>query len=313
VIYVIWRLHRTHVLVATTGLAALVAVLVVTGISMANTYDTATATCAASHSCSDLPGLLFQNDSLIIDVVSGTMILPALLGVLWGAPLVAGELEAGTHDLVSTQSITRRRWVATNIAWAIVVATVWGAVLTLLVSWWRIPENGLFDRLSPGVFDIQGIVPIAYSVCAMALGIAADVLLRRVLPAVTTALAAFIGLRVLVGLILRQHFLAPVTSKLPINVGNATGSIAHAWWVAGYIASPSGQSSQAGIAMPTACQTTRYKQFEACLATHGYHRIVAYQPANRFWTFQAIEAGIFALLAAALLATALWRITTADA
>ena len=154
-IYVIWRLHRTHVLAATTGLAALVAVLVVTGISMANTYDTATASCAASHSCSDLPSLLFQNDSLIIDVVSGTMILPAVLGVLWGAPLVAGELEAGTHDLVWTQSITRRRWMATNIAWAIVVAIVWGAVLTLLVSWWRIPENGLFDRLSPGVFAFR--------------------------------------------------------------------------------------------------------------------------------------------------------------
>jgi ABC-type transport system involved in multi-copper enzyme maturation permease subunit len=311
--YVIWRLHRTHVLVAAAGLAALVAVLVATGISMANTYDAATATCAASHSCGDLPNLLFQGDGLILTLVSGTIVLPALLGVLWGAPLVAGELEAGTQDLVWTQSVTRRRWVATNMGWAIAVSILWGGALALLVSWWRIPENGLYDRLSIGNFDIQGIVPVAYSVCAMAIGIAAGVLWRRVLPAVATALGVFIGLRVLVGLILRQDFLAPVTRTSPINVNNVKGSIAHAWWLAGYITSPSGQSSQTGIPMPISCATNRFKQFEACLASHGYHRIVTYQPADRFWTFQSIEFGIFALVAAALLTLAFWRVTTADA
>jgi ABC-type transport system involved in multi-copper enzyme maturation permease subunit len=311
--FVIWRLHRAHALVATAGLAVLAAVLVVTGLNMANTYDAATATCAASHSCDQLPSLLFQGDGLIIDVVSGTMILPGLLGVLWGAPLVAGELEGGTQDLIWTQSITRRRWIATNMAWAIAVAILWGLVLTLLVSWWRIPENGLFDRLSPGAFDIQGIVPVAYSVCAMAIGIAAGVVLRRVMPAVTTALATFIGLRVVVALVLREHFLAPVTSKSPIDVSPFRGSIAHAWWLHGYITSPSGQSSQTGIAIPPACQTMVLNRFQSCLAAHGYHRIVTYQPADRFWTFQAIEAGIFAVVAVALLAIAFRRITTAEA
>lgn len=311
--YVVWRLHRTHVLVATILLAALAAALVITGLSMASTYDAATATCAATQSCSDLPSLLFQGDGLIIDVASGTMILPALLGVLWGAPLLAGEAEAGTQNLIWTQSITRRRWMATNVAWAIGVALLWGTALTILVSWWRIPENGLFDRLSPGAFDIQGIVPVAYSVCAMALGIAAGVFVRRVLPALTTALAAFIGLRVVVALVLREHFIAPVTSTFPINVSNIKGAIAHAWWIAGVIGSPSGQSSATGIAMPPACQTSVFPRFEACLATHGFHRIVTYQPANRFWTFQAIEAGIFAVLAVALLALAYRRVTAADA
>jgi hypothetical protein len=32
--------------------------------------------------------------------------LPALIGLFWGAPLVARELEAGTHRLVWTQSVT---------------------------------------------------------------------------------------------------------------------------------------------------------------------------------------------------------------
>lgn len=310
--YVIWRLHRTHLLVATAGLAALTALLVITGLNMASTYDAATSSCAATHSCSQLPNILFQNDAVLVDLVSGTMILPALLGVLWGAPLVAGEFEAGTQDLMWTQGVTRRRWMTTNIGWAMAIAVAWGAALSILVTWWRIPENGLFDRLSPGVFDIQGIVPVAYSAFAMAVGITAGVLLRRVLPAVTVALGAFIALRVLVGLFLRQHFIAPVTSNLPIYTSDAGGRIAHAWWIAGYIASPAGHSSLTGITMPAACQTNRYARFEACLAAHGYHRIVTYQPADRFWTFQAIEAGIFISLTAALLAVALWRIQASD-
>jgi hypothetical protein len=34
--------------------------------------------------------------------------------------------------------------------------------------------------------------------------------------------------------------------------------------------------------------------------------LVAYQPADRFWSFQFIEAGIFVALTAAALGTAIW-------
>lgn len=149
---------------------------------------------------------------------------------------------------------------------------------------------------------------------AVALGIAAGVLLRRVLPAIATALGGFIALRVLVGLFLRQDFMAPITRILPINVSRVTGRTAQVWWLASYITSPSGRSSETGIRVPVACQTLfGSKQFQPCLTAHGYHRILTYQPADRFWTFQAIEAGIFALLAAVLLLAAYWRVTTADA
>jgi hypothetical protein len=41
---------------------------------------------------------------------------------------------------------------------------------------------------------------------------------------------------------------------------------------------------------------------------HGIQRWVDYQPADRFWTFQYIEAGIFVGLAAILLAAVIWRV-----
>ena len=46
---------------------------------------------------------------------SSSRVAPALIGVFWGAPLVARELEAGTHRLVWTQSVTRTRWLATKL------------------------------------------------------------------------------------------------------------------------------------------------------------------------------------------------------
>jgi hypothetical protein len=49
------------------------------------------------------------------------------------------------------------------------------------------------------------------------------------------------------------------------------------------------------------------------LRENGVIRLVAYQPADRFWTFQAIEAAIFTGLAALFALLTLWRVRTRDA
>jgi hypothetical protein len=61
-----------------------------------------------------------------------------------------------------------------------------------------------------------------------------------------------------------------------------------------------------GISTPTSNDTT-------FLLEHGLIRRLAYQPADRFWTFQAIEAAIFTGLAALLALLTLWRVRTRDA
>ena len=43
------------------------------------------------------------------------LIAPAVIGMFWGAPLVARELEAGTHRLVWNQSVTRTRWLLIKV------------------------------------------------------------------------------------------------------------------------------------------------------------------------------------------------------
>jgi len=118
--YLTWRLHRNQVIFAATALVALAVLLLVTGTQMAHDYSSALSTCATSRSCSDLSDELFQGDGLVLDFVTAVSIGgPLLLGMFWGAPLIAKEIDEGTHRLVWAQSITRRRWMATKVGWVL--------------------------------------------------------------------------------------------------------------------------------------------------------------------------------------------------
>ena len=48
------------------------------------------------------------------------------------------------------------------------------------------------------------------------------------------------------------------------------------------------------------------QQTGACLNAHHIYNLAIYQPANRFWLFQGIEAAIFTGLAATLIIAAAW-------
>lgn len=131
----------------------------------------------------------------------------------WGAPLLAREFEDGTHSLVWTQGVTRRRWLIRTVTWAVLASAVWAGAMAALVTWWRLPESALdvpYGRFGPGLFDIQGIVPVAYSVFAVALGIAAGAVLRRVVSAIAATLAIFTAVRVAI-VFLRPHYMTPIT------------------------------------------------------------------------------------------------------
>ena len=44
------------------------------------------------------------------------VVVPALIRLFWGAPLVSRELETGAFRLAWTQSVTRTRWLAVKLA-----------------------------------------------------------------------------------------------------------------------------------------------------------------------------------------------------
>ncbi len=312
----VWRLHRHQVYWAAATLAALIILLSITGSIMSNDYDAFFATCRATQSCADAGNILFRGDGAIIDLVNATVIVPLLFGLFWAAPLVAKEYEEGTQNLVWTQAVTRRHWLSTNVVWVFVAAAMWSGALTCLVSWWRTPENALSGRFD--AFDIQGLVPVAYALFAVALGLAVGSMFRRVLPAIATTLGAFFAVRVVTAVYIRPHFMAAVTKTLPLALSDS-GAPPGAWILSGGIVGPDGHYYGSGInldQLPSACRMGAFggKGISPhCLASHGYHQWITFQPAVRFWAFQGIEAAIFVVLAAALVAFAYRFVLARDA
>jgi hypothetical protein len=314
--WLVWRQHRIQFLVGAALLAALAVLLVITGMQMASQYHSALVACTANHSCANLGSTLFLGSHAVGFLVIMTLGAPVLVGLFWGAPLVAAEAEAGTTQFAWMQSVTRRRWVAVKIGWMLLAAAVWGGVISALVTWWEGPNNAeQLNAFDPGRFDIMGIVPVAYSLFAMALGIAAGTLLRRVLPAIAVTLAGFIAVRTVIALLLRPHYMSPVTMYYKVTSGfTPPGSF---WKIASGAVGPNGlaidQNTNGNVVngvpanyLPASCVQQIRGAFTpppSCTrALAHFHGFLTYQPADRYWTFQGIETGIFLVLAAALIA-----------
>jgi hypothetical protein len=264
--------------------------------------------------CLDAPGL--PSGLRPYFVAGSIVVLPGLLGLFWGVPLVAKELEDGTNVLAWTQSVTRSRWIGMNIGWAILASATLGAAMSALVSWWRIPANVLNSGWP--TFDIQGLVPVAYCVFAVALGIALGVLLKRVLPALATTLGVLVGVRVAVGNFLRPHFLTPLSRTVPGDIfGPTPASLSKAWVLSLRLVDATGRvvDRNSSSWVPAACQGDAIgnQDFYGCLSAHGYRTLVVFQPASRFWSFQAIEAALFLALAALLVTFSYRRVIRRDA
>src|SRR5262249_45522545 len=194
--WLIWRLYRAQAAITAFLLAAFAALLLVTGVQVAAQWHSALVTCTQSHTCGNLSDTLFLGSHTVGFLVIMTLGVPALLGMLWGAPLVASQPEPGTGQFAWTQSTTRRRWLAVKSGWLLLAAAAVGAVVSGLVTWWSGPNNALLaNAFNPGRFDIMGIVPVGYAVFATALGITAGALLRRAPPAIAAPPARVIAPR----------------------------------------------------------------------------------------------------------------------
>jgi hypothetical protein len=313
--WLVWRQHRVQFYLGAALLAAFAVLIVITGVQLADQWHAIRAACAAGHGCQGTSGLFLGSHAVGFLIIS-TLGAPALVGLFAGAPLIAAEAEAGTTQFAWMQSVTRKRWLTVKIGWMLLAAAVWGGVISALVTWWEGPNNALqLNAFDPGRFDIMGIVPVAYSLFAMALGIAAGALLRRVLPAIAVTLAGFIAVRTVVALWLRHYYLSPVTVFYKVTSGfTPPGSY---WSLGSGVVGPNGQqlaqpnntnyiNGVPASYLPASCtQTSRGNFTPPASCTHAlahFRAFLTYQPADRYWTFQGIEAGIFLVLAAALIA-----------
>ena len=122
-----WLQFRAQAVTAATALAAFAVLLAATGPHMASLYAASGIPSCQGASCQNLASAFLQQLSAAGDTwvylisVASILLAPALIGLFWGAPLIAHELETGTSALAWTQS---------QISGNRSAASLWRAVLS---------------------------------------------------------------------------------------------------------------------------------------------------------------------------------------
>jgi len=307
------RQHRTQLAAALGLMATLALVLVWTEHQMTTYLDASGLSACIAHGggCDGISRMFQNRYGSLLTNSAYLNFLPMLIGVFWGAPLIAREIEQGTHRLAWTQSVSRRRWLLTKLSVFVAAAILAATLFSLLLAWWfhpfaRVSIAGGFSRMDLNVFDFQGIVPIAYALYAFALGTTAGALIRRTLPAMAVTFAGFLPVRLLLQAT-RAHFITPL--KITYQASTQSPRAARGDW-----ALSSQLVDRHGHAVPdqtmiSACPATLNTSKQAipdCLNAHGFRTLDIYQPDSRFWTLQGIETTILLAITIVLLVFAVW-------
>jgi hypothetical protein len=235
------------------------------------------------------------------------MLLPGLIGVFVGAPLVARELESGTFRFAWTQARSRIQWIVTKLVVLAVILTAFALAFSALFTWWYGPFDAISGRMtSYGAYEISGLVFAARTLFGFTLGALLGLLIRRTVPAMAATAAVWVAVVVpsilrLRPLIHKPHTAIGAVAKGP-NPGhdvpfNAT-VINH--WFQDAAGRHVGfdqlfQQASAGTGPPPSPD-----QFNTYLAQHHYSAWVSYRPNDWFWHFQTVEASGYAILAVLL-------------
>jgi len=204
-----WRQFRAAAYVVSGFLVALGIAYLITGPHLLHVYDTVVKTCAAKGDCNSVMSTFQDDDGFLHHFGNVLLLIPALLGMFWGAPLVAREMESGTFRLAWTQSVTRQRWFLTRVALVVVAAVVATGLFSLMVTWWSSPFDA-FNFAPFANFEVRDIAPVGYAIFAVMLGVCAGVLIRRTVFAMGATLVAFTVVRVSIGHWVRPRFASPL-------------------------------------------------------------------------------------------------------
>jgi hypothetical protein len=356
-IWLTWRQFRAQAITAAAALALFAILLAVTGSHMSSMYDASGLAACHGGTCAGLASTFLihlssgrgvpllpdgSNAYVILYFLSVLVILaaPVILGIFWGAPLIARELETGTCRLAWNQSITRTRWLTVKLTLTGVAAMAVTEAFSLLQAWWAAPigkaaglggSASIFSegRFGSFVFPSHGITPIGYAAFGFALGVTAGLLIRRAIPAMAVTVAIFALVQAVTPLWIRPHLIPPdrtiatiaAAQANVIPTGGSTIAVSAArvpgqpgaWITSSAAVSTAGQPVST---VPAACEPAipsvqgpgGSPAMNNCLASHGIRVGESYQPISRYWPLQSAETGLFLALALALAGYCFWRL-----
>ncbi|PZG02724.1 ABC transporter permease [Micromonospora deserti] len=320
-IWLTWRQHRREALFALAGLAVIGTLMVVTGLAMRTAFnDYGLPECVAragdagaGSNCNRAFNQFYDQFSAVSLAGILFLVLPLLVGLFWGAPLVAREVEQGTHRFVWTQGVSRRRWALVKFGLVGAAALVASVGYGLGVSWWVSPLNQGWrqNRFDAFFFDMQGVAPVGYTLFAVALGIFAGTVWPRMLPAMAATLVGFVGVRVALATLARPRYLPARELTYPVQGTGEPDPTGGDWILSSGVHDASGRmvAPNAQVICPPGASGPDGRACGAELGLGpGAYNWQLYQPGSRYWLFQTIETGIFVALAVLLLVLAIRRI-----
>ncbi|HUQ59054.1 hypothetical protein [Lentzea sp.] len=222
------------------------------------------------------------------------LVFGCVIGVFWGAPLIARELEERTYFVAWGQDVTPVRWLRGKVVVLGLLAVVLGAVIGL--------GDGFTGDQVPtwGAFEASPAVQAGYALFGLALGVLTGLLTRHVVTAMAATLVFYTLVRVLTSVVVRDHLVPAArsiarwdsTPQVPpeaLELGR------------GFV-----DSRLDAVAVTAQCQRIHPVNPGNCMASSNaaVGTYVDYQPADRIGLFQFLECGLFVVLALALFAVA---------
>jgi hypothetical protein len=213
----------------------------------------------------------------------------ALVGMCFGAPLIARELEERTYFVAWGQDVTRGEWVRGKLL-------VLGLVAVVLAALIGNGDGFVGGRRAWAGFEANSLVQVGYALLGLSLGTLIGLLTRHVVTAIAATLVFFTLVRVLVSTWLRPYYLPSTrviarwedTPQVPdrgLELGRG---------FAGEDLEPVETLDRCTSAIN---ESTCMRNARAAIGTY-----IDYQPIERMWVFQIIEFVLCALIAAALFA-----------
>ncbi len=339
-IWTTWRQFRPQAVAGLAVLAAAAIYFVATGLSIHHTFTVDQSSCGATNDCDDVMSTFRSVYAPMFDLSQVLMIFAlGLMGTFWGAPLVAREVETGTHQFAWNQSVTRTRWLATKLLVLGLASMACAALLGALMTWWAGPLDPIAgSRFADNVFVTHDVVPIGYGAFAFAFGSTAGLLLRRTVPAMAATLVVFLAVQIIMPTLVRPHLLPSTTVNFAVNAsieGQVHGVEISGTDVSVRLDGPSAPpgawilrttpiENAAGQAIRASDYPSCFPDFNlpdgqraqirppggpvACLAADDLHETITYQPASHYWPLQWAETGILLAISALLTGFCFWWI-----
>lgn len=246
------------------------------------------------------PALRERTGRTFDDIAGYVSGLPLLLAVFLAAPLLTADQEQGTARLVTTQSVSRTRWLGWKLGFAFGLVAVTTGVLGAMLTWyWRAAHPFVStDWYDDSVLTTTGPMLVAMAFFTMSLGLAIGALVRR---AVTAMTLTFFGSYAFVVLFdyLKPHLATARRIAFPLHTENPPVP-AGATQLDQWVGTASGKLYGYGTCVNA--------DADACRAQKGIvNSVWDYFGYDQMATLQWTAAAVLFMGSAVLVALVLWR------